>query len=234
MDRMPPLMRMFPPWLAAFGFLTVQAMAQDAPGAEAANILPAAEAPPGAVQRLVLAHALTAEARAGRDALTALAAARLAQGIVVQDDPGLAPSAATQPPGPKPPPPAQPGAVFDLARTLAAGDDLLLELIEREEGQGRSVPPATVNAAPSALAPGQSETWRIALFGQALAEIGLIGAGASTLNLVVTDDAQRPVCRDAAPADHALCAFVPADNGFFNATVTNAGTQANSYWLLTN
>ena len=41
-------------------------------------------------------------------------------------------------------------------------------------------------------------------------------------------------CRDAAPADHALCAFVPADNGFFNATVTNAGTQANSYWLLTN
>lgn len=234
MDRMPPLKRMFPPWLAAFGFLATQAMAQNAPGTGAANILPAAKAPPGAVQRLVLAHALTAEARARRDALTALAAARLAQGVVVQDSPGLAPSSPPLTPGPKPPPPAQPDAIFALARTLAAGDDLLLELIEREEGQGRSVPPATVNAAPSALAPGQSETWRIALFGQSLAEIGLIGAGASTLNLVVTDDAQHPVCRDIAPADHALCAFVPADNSFFNATVTNVGPQANSYWLLTN
>lgn len=229
-------MRVFVPLLAALGFLVSVGVAEETPPASAANILPTTQAAPGAVQRLVLAHALRAEAVAGRDALTALAAARLAQGVVLHRAPNLVPF-------PPPPAPASepavmplpwPAAVFDLARSLAAGDDPLLELIDREESQGRSAPASTANLAISTLAPGQSETWRIALYGDAPAEIGLIGAQASALTLVVSDDAQNPVCRAPAAFDQALCAFVPARNGFFSAIVTNTGEQAGSYWLLSN
>jgi hypothetical protein len=229
-------MRIFTPLLVAMGLLATIGMAEEPATTAAVNLLPGKSAAPGAVQRLILAHALRAKAVAGRDALTALAAARLAQGIVLNAAPDLVPDPA--PPQPAPAPQASaiplPEAIFDLARDLAAGDDLLLEMIEREESQGRSAPPETANRALSSLAPGQSETWRIALFGSDPAEIGLIGESALGLTLEVTDDSQHPVCRAPAAFDQALCAFVPARNGFFNATVTNTGAMAGSYWLLTN
>jgi hypothetical protein len=229
-------MRMFMPLLVAMGFLATTGMAEEPATTAAANLLPGASATPGAVQRLVLAHALRAKAVAGRDALTALAAARLAQGIALSAAPGLAPTPAPQQPAPAPQTSAVPlpEEIFDLARELAAGDDLLLEMIEREEIQSRSAPSETANRAVSTLAPGQSETWRVALFGSDPAEIGVIGESALGLTLEVTDDAQHPVCRAPAAFDQALCAFVPARNGFFNATVTNTGAKAGSYWLLTN
>ena len=204
---------------------------------EAPNLNSLHPVSPGSVTQLILAHDLMQTAAAKKDALTAVAAARLVQGVVLHENAGLQPISVPDGNKPSEALPAVENAAksfFENAREWATGDDLMLEMIEREIVQGAIAPPAIANRTRSRLSPGQSDVWRIPLYGDVGAEIGLLGDGESNLDLSVEDANGNMICRNQDATALALCAFVPAESGFFTATVKNAGQAESGYSLLTN
>ena len=169
-----------------------------------------------------------------KDPLATLAAARLAAGIATTDSPRRpdpADGAAAARPAA-----AYPAAdvMFTVTRALASGDALATDLAARAQAEAARLPLRSVIRATADIAAGQAQVWRIPFFAAAPAEVGLLGDGKANLDLTVSLGDAAPLCRDSAPADRALCTFVPAENATFTVTVTNRSETAASYSLLTN
>ncbi len=184
----------------------------------------------GAVAELLHAHALFDLAIARKDPLAALSAARLAAAITATDD-----DRAPTPPG-EPVPAAYPTAdvMFTVAKALAQEDDLVTDLAARTLAETANAPARTVIRSTRAIAPGETQVWQLPFFAAAAAEVGLLGDGKANLDLTVSLAEDRPLCLDTAPADRALCTFVPAENATFTVSVTNRSETAATYSLLTN
>lgn len=184
----------------------------------------------GAVAQLLHAHTLFDLALSRKDPLATLSAARLAQGITATDD-----DRAPTPPG-EPVPATYPTAevMFTAAKALAKEDDLLTDLAARSLTETANTPTRTVIRSTRGIAPGEAQVWQLPFFAAAPAEVGLLGDGKANLDLTVALPEGEPICLDTAPADRALCTFVPAENATFTVTVTNRSEAAATYSLLTN
>lgn len=207
--------------------------------ADEANLLHAAKGAAGAVSQLITAQRGYEMALKSGDPTLLLVSVRLARGVLLRaptawerQTEGEAP--ADQPKGKEgAPDPANPAAVV-IVQNFAGEDPGLQDYVydlDAQLPQGRR---KTVVASDAVLGSGQSDHWRMPLSGAVPAEIGLIGDGDTPLSLVVTDDAERPVCALAPSPEPGLCAFTPARNGFFTVTVRNQGRAENSYRLLGN
>jgi hypothetical protein len=193
------------------------------------NLDPSAAGPAGAVEQRAMAQEVYALGMARQDALTVLAAARLALAVALTDVARIPEGA--QAPEDAPPPPS--GAdMLAAARTLAGEDETLAGLVDEAEAEAAGPAPAAASASRSALAPGATEVWQVAFFGGAVAEVAVLGGG--PLVLSVTDENGHAVCAPTRPLDTATCSFVPAWNGTFAITVANPGGGAAGYLLLTN
>jgi hypothetical protein len=223
-------------WAMGVAMLAGAAWAQEAP---APNLAPGGDGgTPGGVAQIALAHRLYAQGIARRDAVDAMAAARLAREVKLS---ALADSAKTEPVEGLPSDPGAPGApgpvtipgMLAAARALSGNDDLLLALLDRIEAEA---PDGRITAAMAErpLAGGHRDVWAIPFFGGARAELAVIGDGDGNLDLAITDDAGNPVCLASGPDDIAYCDWVPARNGDFTITITNLGTVENTYQILRN
>jgi hypothetical protein len=210
--------------------LATPATAQDNP---APNMATEGKGTQGGVARLVLAHHLYALGRANKDPLTVLNAARLAASVTPTDTP-RAKETTGAPAATSAHTTTTPIQMFDTATTLAAENEALLDLIDTSRREVAFVPLTGVVSTTSALSMAQTDTWPVPFFGASLAELAILGSGASNLDLRVTDQLGNMVCQDIGPSDVAYCSFYPAENGTFLITVTNAGNAANNYLLLTN
>lgn len=200
------------------------------------NLDPDGAGAPGAVAQLALAQQLYAIGLANKDALTVLAAARLAGSIDARD---VEQKKETRPSDRAAGPegvdaPADAVAMLTAARDLAGSDDTLLGLIEDAEAEGARGAIGGAAKSLSRLDGGAVDVWDIAFYGNSLAELAVLGDGDSDLDLQVTDENGNEVCRDDSPTDKIYCDWVPAWNGQFKITVENTGTERNSYYLMTN
>ena len=202
----------------------------------APNRQPAQIAPPGPVARYVAAARLLPRGFAAEDPLTVLAAVRLARGVTLRPAIGWQ---ATPDPGPAPDPgpglPRDPGsadATLVLAMMVEGDEDLELtadELLADPPGRaGGAASQAT------GLGPDAAQSWTLPFYGAAPAEIGLIGLSGPGLTLRVTDAAGAEICAEAPADPAALCAFTPAENGWFSIELRNGSAAAAGYLLLTN
>lgn len=193
------------------------------------NLDPSAPAAPGAVALYLQAHALQGLGQTLKDPLLVLTAAQILRGLTLTD------TARTPDPAPDAPTtltPLNPDTLLDAARTLDAGAQLtdLIDSITRQSGPT----PKALRATAETLNPATAQTWTLTFFGGTYAELAILGDGRTNLDMLVTDDAGMPICQDNGNADTALCGFTPVENGSFSVTVTNSGTTAGSYILLTN
>ena len=193
---------------------------------------------PGAVALYLQAHGLYSLGQAAKDPLMVLTAARILHGLALTDTKRLPQPAETEPaeaePAPTHPTPVAPpaaAAMLDSARALDAGLTYsdLIDLVARE------VPPQpkVLRVTASTLAPGHSEVWTLDFFGGTYGELAILGDGAGNLNMVVTGADDTLICLDKGSADAAFCGFALEENGYVTVTVTNAGTRADRYLLLT-
>lgn len=213
--------------------LSAPAVAQDTASPDAATTTPPAAPPagsgPGAVSQFMAAQELFAIGRGQNDPLAVLAAARLAARIVA-DDIDRAPDPAAESL-----PPSHPDAatMFTAAKAIAGEDDATADLIARSEAEAPRLPTRTLLRTTRGIAPQATQTYSVAFFAGALAEVALLGDGKANLDLSVSAGDQR-LCLDTNPADRALCAFALTENAAATITVTNRSDIAASYSLLTN
>lgn len=203
--------------------------------AEAANLDPKALARPGPVARAFLAQELFFQGLAAKDALALIQAARMMARVGVIPAPDRVPEASGkklrgEAPLPRPVPDVE--LTLQTAEVLAQGDDLLLSLIDAARA-GEALPRGAVRQAVSALAVGGTDSWTLDFFGASPAELAVLGNGQSALTIAVTDEGGAPVCAQAG-TDRLYCRFVPKENGAFTVTVTNTGSAAEAYRLITN
>jgi hypothetical protein len=206
------------------------AMAQDQ---AAPNLTTTGKGTQGGVAGLILAHQLYALGIANIDPLTVLNAARLATSVSLTDtarprESSAAPATVTTSN------PITPAEMFATANVLALDNEVVLDLIETSLREAPFIPLTNVISTESSVAAKQTETWPLPFFGNSLAEVAILGSGASNLHIKITDENGNPVCQDSGPSDTAYCSFYPAQNGTFLITVNNAGDSAISYLLLTN
>lgn len=184
----------------------------------------------GAVAQLLHAHMLFDLGLARKDPLATLSAARLAAGITATDS-DRAPMPAGEPvPATYP----TPEVMFTAAKALAQEDDLVTDLAARTVVEVPRSPMLTVVRSSRGIAAGEAQVWQVPFFAADAAEVGLLGDGKANLDLAVTLGEAETLCLDTAPADRALCTFVPAENATFTITVTNRSDTAATYSLLTN
>ncbi len=215
--------------------------------AETPNLSAAPEGTPGSAAQLTLAQRAYAEALATGEVLPLLAAIHLARSVTLRPAtgwerttigaaPDAAPNAApdaARPGTPSAPDPAS-DAALTVARNLAGEDPDLQDLVfdlDAQMPRGRTL---TAIEARADLAPGQTDDWRMPLFGEVSAEIALIGDGAGPLVLSVRDAGGATVCAHPATAAAVLCRLTPARNGFFTVAITNTGGTVNRYRLIGN
>jgi hypothetical protein len=189
--------------------------------------VPLTPAAPGAVALYLQARALAEMGTRDRDPLLVLTAARILHGLRLTDTPR----------NPEPPAPPQPvttpdaSALLDLARLIDAGQAHadLIDLIAREHPPA----PRALRATAAKIGPGQSQVWTLTFFGGTPAELAVLGQGALPLDTIVTDAGDTQICVEKGSATAALCGFVLRENGEVTVTVTNPGTQAATYLVLT-
>ncbi|MGQ0564525.1 MAG: hypothetical protein ACT4OK_05575 [Gemmobacter sp.] len=217
----------------AIAGLAAPLAAQDTTGV---NLAPAGTGTRGGVAQMALAQDLYALGMAQADALTVLAAARLASGVALTDvereletTVGAGTDAADVADGP-----VDAAAMLDAARRLAGEDEVLAGLVEEAEADGARARTGAASRTLSRLPAGAVDTWKVPFFGNARAELAVLGDGDATLTVRVADENGNTVCDDAGGADRTYCDFIPAWNGYFVVTVRNAGAVRNSYHLLTN
>ena len=207
--------------------------------AETPNLSAAPEGAPGSAAQLVWAQRAYATALATGEVLPLLTAIHLARAVTLRPASGwekttTGKAAADAPPGvPAALDPAG-GAALTIARNLAGEDPDLQDLVFDLDAQVPRGRTRTAIEGRSDLAPGQTDDWRLPLFGEVAAEIALIGDGDAPLQMTVRDDAGATVCAHPASPDPALCRLTPARNGFFVVSVTNLGGAVNSYRLIGN
>lgn len=207
--------------------------------AEGPNRSTAPQGGPGSAAQLVLAQRLYDHALRDGDVLSLLAAIRLARGVTLRPATGweqmTAPDLAEDAPQGQPAAPDPGGeAALTIARNLAIDDPDLADLVYDLDAQLPRATPHTAVEARADLGPGQSHDWRLPLFGEVAAEIGLIGDGDTALSLTIRDEGGASVCSHPASPEPLLCRLTPARNGFFTVSVGNAGDAVNSYRLVGN
>ena len=207
--------------------------------ADEANLSKAANDSLGAVSRLIVAQRGYEMALKSGDAILLLVSIRLARGVVLRSPvawerqtEGEAP--ADQPKGKDAAPDPASSAALVIVQNFAGDDPDLQDLVYDLDAQLPQSRKETAVAIAADLGVGQVDHWRLPLFGEVPAEIGLIGDGDGPLSLTILDDAGLPVCRVPESPDPGFCAFTPARNGFFTVTVENLGNAENRYRLLGN
>lgn len=226
--------RPFPALLALLAALALPALAQDGP-----NLSASPRGSPGSAAQLILAQRTYAAAIASGDVLQLLTAIHLARAVTLRPAPGWtrtttgeggkdAPPGATQAPDPAGP------TALTIARNLAGDDPDLQDLVWDLDAQLPGTRALTAVEMRADLAPGQGDDWRLPLFGEVPAEIGLIGDGDGPLSLTIRDEGGATVCARPASTDPALCRLTPARNGFFTVSIANPGAMVNSYRLIGN
>ena len=222
--------------LAGVAVLTAPGLAQDTTGR---NLNAAGRGTPGGPAQLALAQDLYALGVAQKDALTVLTAARLAAAVVPKDvdqkkttRPTEGVSVTQTGEGVDAPPGL--AEMLAAARDLAGGDETLLGLIDDAEAEGARGGIGGAAQTLSRLDAGETDVWEIAYYGNSLAELAVIGDGDSNLDLVITDENGNTICTELSASDKAYCDWMPSWNGYFTATVSNAGEARNSYYLITN
>jgi hypothetical protein len=207
--------------------------------AEAPNLSASPSGSPGTAQRLVLAQRSWSQALTTGEALPMLVAIRLARSVTLRPAPSwarttsgdLAPDA---PIGRTAAPDPASAAALAIVRNLVGDDPDLQDLAYDLDAQLPQSRTETATEAKADLGPGQTDSWRLPLFGEVAAELALIGDGDTPLSLTLQDEAGNTVCATPVSHDPALCRLTPARNGFFTATIHNPGTMVNSYRLIGN
>lgn len=121
------------------------------------------------------------------------------------------------------------------AETLAAGDDLLLGLID----DARVEMTKGVASGPvyniGTLTNGGGDTYPpIEFRGGEYAEVYVEAKAATNVNLTIYDDRGRLVCSDTDISHIAYCGWTPAAGGTFTLKVENKGPSSAAYALMTN
>lgn len=219
--------------LALFLALTTAALA------EGPNLSATQAGAPGAAAQVILAQRAFEAALTRGDPILLITAIRLAREITLRPPAAWARTTEGQPAPDQregrtaAPDPAGPEAIA-IAQGLAGEDPDLQDLVYDLDAQlphGRF--PTAINAT-ATLDGGQTDSWRLVLAGETVAELGLIGDGDTRLSLTVSDEGGSPVCTVPATLAPVLCRFTPARNGFFTVEVRNAGASRNSYRLVGN
>ncbi|MFN7001778.1 MAG: hypothetical protein ACK4ST_17400, partial [Elioraea tepidiphila] len=164
---------------------------------------------------------------------------RLARGVTLRPATGWERVATTEIPPDAPqgaPAAPDPGgeAALTIVRNLAGEDPDLRDLVYDLDAQLPRAAPHTAVEVRADLAPGQTDSWRLPLFGEVAAEIALIGDGDGALSLTIADEDGATVCVYPPSHEPLLCRLTPARNGFFTVTIRNAGDTVNSYRLVGN
>lgn len=216
--------------------LAVQAAAQDKSGS---NVAEGAEGAGGAVAQMAMAQDLYRYGLATSDALSVLAAARIAQSIDARD---VAREVETRPTegadqaetGEGVDAPADVAAMLDKAMELAGGDPALTGLVEDARAEGSRGRVGGASRTLSRLHAGNTDLFSVGFHGGRLAEIAILGDGDADLDLLVTDENGNTICLDRSYSDRLYCSFTPAWTGNFYVAVKNMGRMRNSYYILTN
>lgn len=219
--------------LAAVAVLAQPALAEDP------NLSARPQGGSGSAAQLYLAELAYAAALRQGEVLPLLAAIRLAREVTLRPATGWEkvpsgedPADASVVPDIVPDPASE--AALIIARNLAGEDPDLQDLVFDLDAQTPGGRTQTAVEARSELGPGQTDTWRLPLFGEVAAEIALIDDGGGPLAVALADDAGAVVCAHPASAGPALCRLTPARNGFFTLTVQNAGETVVRYRLIGN
>lgn len=258
--------------VAAFLALTIPALAQDTSGPNIGT--PAA----GGALTLGIAQELYAVGTAQDDAVTVLAAARMASSVAVttaeptvldagqisfeENSPFPSKKAVLSAAPDAPAPmlndatprtvakarflgamseeegaavgPAAPDTMFAKAKELAAGNDALLDVIEKAKDESTRQRIGRAVRWLSHLPAGSTDVWEVPFYGNAYAEIAVVGDGDANLDVVITDEDGTILCHDVGWSDSLYCDFTPDSDGYFLVTVENRGAVKNSYHLITN
>lgn len=125
-------------------------------------------------------------------------------------------------------------AMFAKATELAAGDEVIVGLIEDAMAEGSRGRIGGSVEWLSRLPAGQTDVWEIPFYGNSYAEIAVAGDGDADLDVAVTDENGNVICYDVSWSDRIYCDWTPSWDGYFYVTVQNMGSSRNSYYLLTN
>lgn len=219
--------------LPVLALLALPALAQEP------NLSATPQGQPGSAGQLILAQRTYLAAIASGEVLPLLTAIRLARAVTLRPATGWertstgdaaddASQGAVQPPDPAG------EAALTIARNLAGDDPDLQDLVWDLDAQIPGLRSLTAVEARADLAPGQADEWRLPLFGEVAAELGLIGDGDGPLQLTIRDESGATVCARSASIQPVLCRLTPARNGFFTVSVQNLGGTVNSYRLIGN
>ncbi|OYW52469.1 MAG: hypothetical protein B7Z31_12655, partial [Rhodobacterales bacterium 12-65-15] len=204
-----------PAFIAALGLAATLSLAPLA--AEEANPTASPTGTAGAATRLVLADALWRQGLTDGQPLYLLTAIQLARSVTLQPATGwertTTGGATDAPPGRAAAPDPASEDALAIVRNLAEEDPTLQEVVYDLDAQVPRSPTATAVFAKAELAPGQTDSWRIVLFGAVPAELGVIGDGDSRLGLTLVDEAGVEVCATPLSTGPALCRLTPARNG---------------------
>ena len=207
--------------------------------ADEANLSKAANDSLGAVSRLIVAQRGYEMALKSGDAILLLVSIRLARGVVLRSPvawdrqtEGEAP--ADQPKGKDAAPDPASSAALVIVQNFAGDDPDLQDQVYDLDAQLPQSRKETAVEIAADLGVGQVDHWRLPLFGEVPAEIGLIGDGDGPLSLTITDEGGATACALPASFEPGLCRFIPARNGFFTVTVRNGGASESHYRLLGN
>lgn len=185
------------------------------------------------IERAELSARLYFTGRDLGDAVMVLAAARLRLSI----EPAPADRTA-QSDGPEAPPAPEPilagEEMLATARSLAAGDEALLGLIEDAAAdRTKGVASGPLYNIGSLAAGGRDRYDALPFRGGEYAEVYVEARSRSDLRLTVTDEAGRLVCSDSDRSHIAYCGWRPDAPGRFTIVVENRGAGT-SYALMTN
>jgi hypothetical protein len=207
--------------------------------AEAPNLSANPQKKDGSAAQLVLAQQTYLDAIASGEVRALLTAMHLARAVTLRPALGWerTVTGATEPdaaPGVAGPPDPAGETALAIARNLAGDDPDLQDLVWDLDAQLPGPRSLTAVEVRAELAPGQTDEWRLPLFGEVAAEIGLIGDGDGPLQLTLRDEDGATVCTQGPETRPVLCSLTPARNGFFTVSIENTGGMVNSYRLIGN
>ncbi|MFE3838079.1 hypothetical protein [Pseudogemmobacter sonorensis] len=177
---------------------------------------------PGLLRQAALSADLYRLGLAQEDALLVLAAAKMRRALDFLPPPEAAPTLTGW------------EAMAEAARELAAGDPLLLDLIEdslAESLKGVATGPTFLIRS---LADPEGASVELEFSGGTLAEVYVEGAIGNRVSLAVSDAAGNPICRDSPESHIAYCDWTPAEDGAFLITVSSLDHSVTDYILVTN
>jgi len=192
----------------------------------------------GPVSQLAMARSLYAYGVENEDALSVLAAARIARSVTVEEVKRDVKQAAREggaaETGEGVDAPVDAATMLVTARDLAGDDATLLAMIEDAEVETSKGRIGGASVTLSRLPAGYNDSWEIPYYGGRFAELAVFGDGDANLDVLVTDEYGNTVCVEYSYSDKVYCSWVPAWDGYFYVTVYNMGSVRNSYYIETN